>query len=319
MVKHLAGLKDKFSKLPSWKSLNLKTSTMEKNSESSHSFVFMNTKIVVPSVTGRLYSIDLTGSSTVGLTSRNKFDISSLPQNADINLHLQLRVNVEVSTRVGIQSGNYRPDFKIVSLLYLESNLEVDFKVKDGHIALGRLSVPSENIARVKLIKLNTPLGLSVCAYVEYLINFIQTVYPYVLPYGNVELALKKSDTLNSYDIYLEIPKNSLQEVFHQQTGNMRYKASFDTPGSKTLRRFSVDLELIKRYKSQRINDTTYVSLQIHRRNWKVYQASAELSYKKHHPFEWMVQLQLIKEKNITSVLLSKQNRPQFKPVAFKG
>ncbi|GIY08698.1 vitellogenin [Caerostris darwini] len=428
MVKHLTGLKDKFSKLPSWKSLNLKNVTRDtdfelslfirtmeteffdmstagmpgllkmfktaievnkqhdgKNSESSHSFVFMNTKIVVPSVTGRLYSIDLTGSSTVGLTSRNKFDISSLPQNADINLHLQPRVNVEVSTRVGIQSSNYRPDFKIVSLLYLESNFEVDFKVKDGHIALGRLSVPSENIARVKLIsnivkvdvhhneksvfeklerkyeqcfrKLNTPLGLSVCAYVEYPDEFIQTVYPYVLPYGNVELALKKSDdTLNSYDIYLEIPKNSLQEVFHQQIGNVRYKASFDTPGSKTLRRFAVDLELIKRTSHNELmiqltspfrsiggtgsysinNNLIQGFLEMHSnsqqlfsfnitnkisssRSRKVYQASAELSYKKHHPFRIDGSVTVNKGKKHHTSFAFKANRPQFKPVAFKG
>ncbi|GBM04815.1 Apolipophorin [Araneus ventricosus] len=66
----------------------------QKDFDLSHSFVFMNSKLVLPSITGRSYSIDLTGSSTVGLTAKSKFDLLSLPGAGDVRLQFQPRLTI---------------------------------------------------------------------------------------------------------------------------------------------------------------------------------------------------------------------------------
>ncbi|XP_055927998.1 vitellogenin-like [Argiope bruennichi] len=231
----------------------------------SHSFIFMSSKLVVPSVTGRSYSIDLTGSSTVGLTAKSKADLLNLPKNADVHLHFNPSVNLEISVTAGIQSNTHRPDIKHVSRLHLESDVEARVEVRDGHVAIVSLTLPSENIALAKMrtdvyeidedhneklifqrrqkkfdhcfTHLNKPLGISACASVEVPRPFVIQSFPYIVPFGSGEIALKKSDnSFKSYVLRLEIPK--------QVSPSMKYKASFDTPGSTILRRFAADLEV---------------------------------------------------------------------------
>ncbi|GBM04802.1 Vitellogenin [Araneus ventricosus] len=250
----------------------MNTLAQGKNADFSHSFVFMNSKLVVPSVTGRSYSIDFTGSSTVGVTARSKADILSFPRNTDVHFHFQPSVNVEISTTVGIQSNKHRPDVKVSSRLHLESDLEAKFHVKGGHVAIASLTLPSENIMMAKLstdvinidedhnenriykemqkkvdycfTKLHKPLGISACATVEVPKPMVTRSFPYVMPFGNGEFTLKKSDhSFSSYEMRLEIPKHSGPQ--------MKYKASLDTPGSKISRRFAADLN-VKRHTDHR-------------------------------------------------------------------
>ncbi|XP_055927996.1 uncharacterized protein LOC129959198 [Argiope bruennichi] len=237
----------------------------DKSADFSHSFIFMNSKLVIPSVTGRSYSIDFTGSSTVGVTAKSKADIWSLPRNADVHLHFQPSVNVEISTTVGIQSSKQRPDIKLLTRMHMESDMEAKLHVKDGHVAIASLSLPSENIMMGKIstdvlnvdedhnekriydkiqtkvdhciTKLHKPLGITACAKLEVPKPLMTNSFPYVLPFANGEFAVKKSDnSFNSYVMHLEIPKH--------RGSQMKYKASLDTPGSKISRRFAADLDL---------------------------------------------------------------------------
>ncbi|CAL1271064.1 unnamed protein product, partial [Larinioides sclopetarius] len=231
----------------------------------SHSVVLMNTKISIPSITGRSYAIDLVGSSTVGVTAETKADFLKLPQNVDVHFHFQPSVNLEFSTTVGIQSSSHRPDLRVVSRMHLESDVDVKCELKNGHAATFSVTLPSENIAvanmstnvfeidedsNEKLIfgkmqkkidhcvqHLHKPLGISACATVEVPKPFVIKKFPYIMPFGNGAIYLKKSDSsIKSYDLRFEIPK---------QVGSiMKYRASFDTPGSKIARRFSADLEV---------------------------------------------------------------------------
>ncbi|CAL1271053.1 unnamed protein product [Larinioides sclopetarius] len=250
----------------------MNTLAQGKNADFSHSFVFMNSKLIVPSVTGRSYSIDFTGSSTVGVTAKSKADILSFPRNADVHVHFQPSINVEVSTKVGIQSNKLRPDVKVSTRLHLESDLEAKFRVKDGHVAIASLTLPSENIMMAKLstdivnidenhnetriykemqkkvdhcfTKLHKPLGISACATVEVPKPMVVRSFPFFVPFGNGEFSLKKSDhSFDSYEMRVEIPKHSGPQ--------MRYKASLDTPGSKISRRFAADLN-VKRHTDHR-------------------------------------------------------------------
>ncbi|GBM04804.1 Vitellogenin [Araneus ventricosus] len=236
-----------------------------KDADFSHSLVFMNSKLVIPSVTGRSYTFDFTGTSTVGLTAKSKVDLLSLPRNADVHLHFQPSANIELSTTVGIQSNKHRPDIKILSRLYFESDIETKFQIKDGHIAIASLKMPSENVALIKLSTdvleidahhkekhiyekmqkkidycfkgLQNTLGITACTKVEVPKPFVIKTFPYLLLFGSTELALKRSDdSFTSYEIHLEIPKHS--------DANMKFKASLDTPGSKISRRFVADLEI---------------------------------------------------------------------------
>ncbi len=60
-------------------------------------------------------------------------------------------VNVELAATVGIHSDKPRPDYKIVTHVHSESHIEAQFKIKDSHVGLVKVSVPSENIAYTKI------------------------------------------------------------------------------------------------------------------------------------------------------------------------
>ncbi|GBM04805.1 Vitellogenin [Araneus ventricosus] len=239
----------------------------------SHSVVLVNSKLVIPSVTGRSYSIDLVGSSTVGVTAETKADFLKLPRNADVHFHFQPSVNVEFSTTVGIVSTTHRPDVRLVSRFHLESDVEARFQVKEGRAALVSLTLPSKNIALLNMstgafeidedsnekpifekmqkkidycfTHFHKPLGVTACATVEVPKPFVTKTFPYVLPFGNGAIALKKSDnSFKSYEFRLEIPK--------QAGPSMKYRASFDTPGSKISRRFAADLEVKQEERHQK-------------------------------------------------------------------
>ncbi|KAG8186038.1 hypothetical protein JTE90_007424 [Oedothorax gibbosus] len=239
-----------------------------KESDFSHSFLFMNSKLIIPSVTGRSYSIDLIGSATVGLTASTKMNLLSFPQHADVNLHLQPSVNVEVSTTVGILSNKQRPDIKLVSRMHMESHMAAKFQIKDGHVALASVSLPTENVVMTRLSsdvieidadhqesrvfdkmqkkidycfdKLRKPLGIEVCGSLEVPKPFVTKSFPFINGVGNLEFAIKKTDaSFESYELALEIPK--------QSGGIMRYRASIDTPGSQISRRFATELEVKQR------------------------------------------------------------------------
>ncbi|CAL1271066.1 unnamed protein product [Larinioides sclopetarius] len=247
--------------------VNISEMAHQKDFDLSHSFVFMNSKLILPSITGRSYSIDLTGSSTVGLTAKSKFDLLSLPEAGDVQIQFQPSMNVEISTSVGIQSNYHKPGIKITSRLHLESGLGASFQVQDGQAVLASLTLPSDDILAVKISTemlridghnkakpvfdkmqkkidhcfrhLEKPFGISACARVEVPKPLVVRTFPYVLPFGNAEFALKKSDIFRSYEMRLEIPKN-LGEIW-------KYKASLDTPGSRVKRQFVGEFQVIQR------------------------------------------------------------------------
>ncbi|GIX69421.1 vitellogenin, partial [Caerostris darwini] len=238
-----------------------------RNADFSHSFMFLNSKLLIPSVTGKSYSIDFVGSSTVGLKARTKVDVLSLPKNADVQFSIQPKMNIEISSTIGIQSNRHRPDVKILSRGHMEADWGVNFRVEDGHVAIAKLDIPSENIVMGKVstdvIKINAdhteepyfpkmqkkmdycirtlhkPLGLSACTTIEVAKPFVTRNFPILVFVGNAEFAIKKTDdTCSSYEARIEIPKHSGPV--------MKYSASLDTPGSRISRRFAMEMELKK-------------------------------------------------------------------------
>lgn len=240
----------------------------ERTADFSHSFMFVNSKLVIPSVTGRSYSFGLTGSATVGLTAKSKVDIVNIlsrSKNCDVHGHFQPSINVELAATAGIHSNRPKPDVKIVTRVHSESHIEAQFKIKDSHLGLVKVSVPSENIAYTKIStdvfevdaqheekpvfenmekkidvcfdKLEKPLGISICGKWEVPRPFISSSFPYVKGIGNIEMAIKKTDVgMRGLELSVQIPK--------RKSSAMTYKASLDTPGSKINRRFSADLEV---------------------------------------------------------------------------
>ncbi|XP_035206460.1 uncharacterized protein LOC118181423 isoform X2 [Stegodyphus dumicola] len=236
-----------------------------KSVDFSHSFLFLNTHLIIPSVTGRSYTFGLTGSATVGLTATQKLDVLQFPRRADIQAHFQPSVNVEVAATVGIQTSVPRPDMRVVTRLHLESDTQAQFRIKDGRQVLARFNVPSENVVFAKISsdifevdaqqnekrvfkamqkkidycfnKLEKPLGVSICGKWEVPRPFLTRTFPFIRGVGSVEFAVKKSDQeMKGLELSVEIPKR-LTEVMH-------YKASLDTPGSQMSRRFAAELEV---------------------------------------------------------------------------
>ncbi|XP_054708310.1 apolipophorins-like [Uloborus diversus] len=242
----------------------------EKTAEFSHSFLFMNSKLVIPSVTGRSYSFGVTGSATVGLTASSKFDVLNLlsrPRNGDIHGRFKPSCNVEMAATVGMHSNTGRPDMKIVTVLHSESDIEARFQLKEGHLALASLTMPSDNVLVAKMSsnvieinpdhseklafgemhkkidscipQLEKPFGLTVCGKWEVPRPFFDKKFPYVRGIGNVELSIKKTDPeMKGYEFKVEIPK--------READVMIYQIALDTPQSRISRRFSGDLKIRK-------------------------------------------------------------------------
>ncbi|GFQ73679.1 apolipophorins [Trichonephila clavata] len=237
-----------------------------RNYDASHSFIFLNSRLVIPSVTGRSYSIDLTGSSTLGLTAKSKIDVKDFPRKSDVDVLAQFSMSTEISALAGIRSKTHgAKGVKVVSRAYTELNIGVKAEIKDGHIALVKLNLPSENISSIKISNdifeidsnntekrlfdkmqtkidrcidyLEKPLGISACLKCTVPKPWVRRSSLLLLPIGSTEISLRKTDnSFNSYVVRLEIPK-------HKGT-IMKYKASFDTDGSSRSRRFAGDLEI---------------------------------------------------------------------------
>ncbi|GBM04816.1 hypothetical protein AVEN_20246-1 [Araneus ventricosus] len=285
-------------------------------------------------------------------------------------------MNVEISTSVGIQSNHHKPEIKIASRLHLESDLEASFLVKDEHAVLASLALPSDDILVVKMStemlriddrnnvkpvfdkmqkkidncfrKLQKPLGISACARFEVPKPLVVRTFPYILPFGNAEFALKKSDNFRSYEIRLEIPKNP-GEI-------LKYKASLDTPGSRVKRRFAAEFEVIQRkgYKkfvveltspfksmggsglytrsenlhqgalefhtdSVQVLSSNFTSKLMSSRSRKAYEASASVSYMGNSPTHIDGTITITKGRKYHLSFDFKGNKPISRPVRLRG
>ncbi|XP_015921887.1 apolipophorins-like [Parasteatoda tepidariorum] len=237
-----------------------------KSSDFSQSFLFLNSKLIIPSVTGRSYSLGVTGSATVGLTATTKLDIMRFPRNTDAHARFQPSLNVELSTTVGIQSNQHRPDIKLSTRMHLESNLEAQFKIRDGHYAIASVTLPTENVVLARVSsdivevdshhqerpvfeqmqkkvdycfdKLQKPLGVSICGMLEVPKPFVTRSFPFInAGVGSIEFSIKKTDrNLKSFELKLERPRHAAPV--------QKFRASFDTPGSQVNRRFAAELDV---------------------------------------------------------------------------
>ncbi|GFQ73680.1 apolipophorins [Trichonephila clavata] len=223
--------------------------------DTSHSFVFLNSKLVIPSITGRSYSIQLSGTSTVGLKAESKVDALDFPRNLDAKFHFNPSIHVEISAAIG-------SDYKVYTQFLAETDVEGKLVVKDGRLVTGSIILPSENVVRIKLStdvveidenleekskfdkrqvkiyhfhKLEKPLGLSAHLKTVYHKPLLLKEFPFIAPVGEIEFSIKKSDpSLKSYEIHAEIPK--------KPGPHMKYLFSLDTPNSKVNRRFEIAL-----------------------------------------------------------------------------
>ncbi|GFS28462.1 vitellogenin [Trichonephila inaurata madagascariensis] len=233
-----------------------------RNIDVSHSFVFLNSKLVIPSVTGRSYSIDLTGSSTLGLTAKSKIDVLDFPRKSVVDILAQFSMSTEISALAGIHSKTH---VKIVSRSHSELNIGGKAKIRDGHIATVKLILPSEKISSIKMSNdvfeiddnnnerrifekmqtkidhcinyLEKPLGISACFKCIVPNPWVKRSSLFRLPIGTTEISLKKTDnSFSSFVATFEMPKD--------KGSIMKYKASFDTDGPSRSRRFAAELEI---------------------------------------------------------------------------
>ncbi|GFS28466.1 apolipophorins [Trichonephila inaurata madagascariensis] len=227
----------------------------ERRVDTSHNFVFLNSKLVVPSITGRSYSIELSGTSTIGLKAESKVDALDFPRNLDAKFHFNPRIHIEISAAIG-------PDYKVRTQFIAETDVEAKAVVKDGRLVASSIVLPSEDVVKLKLStdivefganleeksnfdkrqvksyhldKLEKALGLSAHLKIEHLKPFILKEFPFIAPVGGIEFSIKKSDpSLKSYVLHAEVPE--------KPSPHMEYKLTWDTPGSKVNRRFAIVL-----------------------------------------------------------------------------
>ncbi|GFX00355.1 vitellogenin [Trichonephila clavipes] len=232
-----------------------------RNVDMSHSIVFLNSKLVIPSVTGSSYSFILMGSSTFGMNAKSKIDVLDFPRKSVADIHAQFSMSTEISVHAGIHSKTH---VKIVSRSHSELNIGGKAEIRDGHIATVKLILPSENISSIKMSNdvfeiddnnnerrifekmqtkidhcinyLEKPLGISACFKCIVPNPWVRSSL-FRLPIGSTEISLKKTDnSFSSFVATFEMPKD--------KGTIMKYKASFDTDGPSRSRRFAADLEI---------------------------------------------------------------------------
>ncbi|GIY08696.1 vitellogenin [Caerostris darwini] len=224
-------------------------------SDFSHSFVFLDTKLAIPSITGRSYSIGLSGASTVGLSSDSKLDVVD---KVDGHILIKPSLDVQLSADVQIQTSSHKPNMKVVSRMHVDMDVGAKIVRKKGHVSVALLT-PSENLLHVKISNsivktdehhqeipvfgkphkkiescydgLHKPLGISVCFKAEVKDSLVKS-----LTANELEFSVKKSDVkLHKYECRCDNTDHHKQRVF---------EISCDTPGSEIRRRIGAKVEL---------------------------------------------------------------------------
>ena len=114
----------------------------------SRSSIFLDGKIVVPTLAGLPLDLDVNGTSAVSLKSQNKFDLSNLFRSGDANLEVKLypTATLQISATMTIDAKHNQAGLKSLSKLHTSTYLDGEARMEGGKLMKARLNVPKKTV-----------------------------------------------------------------------------------------------------------------------------------------------------------------------------
>jgi len=245
--------------------------------EWSKNFMFLDTTVIIPTITGLPLELSVNGTASLALKAKGKMDIRrmvSWPTTFDIDGSLQPSGSVEISAMMGVDAFYSRYGMKMVSNVHSSTQLDGKLKAKNSETFDVEFKTPRE---KQEIVNFNTKFfmvnrneefettspgrrfertictgrtlthltGAELCATVQAptVRSLRETLLaPISSPFA-ASVALHMRDTQSGY----RFSAKWLTKKHHTKTGNaysrtMRFE--IDTPGSRIPRRHLINFEL---------------------------------------------------------------------------
>ena len=114
----------------------------------SRSSIFLDGKIVVPTLAGLPLDLDVNGTSAISLKSKNKFDLVNLLRSGDANLEVNLypTATLQISATMTLDAKYAKAGLKSLSKLHTSTYLDGQVRMEGGKLMKARLNVPKKTM-----------------------------------------------------------------------------------------------------------------------------------------------------------------------------
>ena len=118
------------------------------NFDFSRSSIFLDGKIVVPTLAGFPLDLDVNGTSAVSLKSQNKLELANLFKTGDANLEVKLypTATLQISATMTIDAKHNQVGLKSLSKLHTSTYLDGEARMEGGKLMKARLNVPKKTV-----------------------------------------------------------------------------------------------------------------------------------------------------------------------------
>ncbi|XP_074643894.1 uncharacterized protein LOC141900764 [Tubulanus polymorphus] len=241
-------------------------------------FMFLDTSMTIPTITGMPIKLSVNGTATVSLKVKGKLDMRKLgssPRSLDVNGYFKPSAAVEVSSMMGVDAFVTRTGVKMVSTLHTSSEVTGKIMIKDSQVVQLKLDAPKDKVeilnAETKFFTLHRQaereqkmlsanpvvkekctgaglskvLGVELCGHVQYPGQALTTETPFYPLTGpsKLSIGLQKTDAHTSYQFEAKMLTQKIRKNHHTKYNHVA-RLAFDTPGSSVNRKFDIDFEL---------------------------------------------------------------------------
>ncbi|XP_074640348.1 uncharacterized protein LOC141898387 isoform X2 [Tubulanus polymorphus] len=252
----------------------------------SKSFMFLDTTMTIPLMTGMPLKLSVNGTSTINLKIKGKMDMRKLgssPRSLDITGYVKPSGAVEISSLMGVDAAVARTGLKMVTTLHSSTEVDGSIVIKDSQIVNVKFNMPRDKIEilnvenkffivhreteREQKMLATEPIkkrtctpaymtklaGVEVCSqmtYPNYESGSLEPIqYPLAGPF-KLGVVLNKRDTHSSYEFEAKLltRKNGVTHYAHEA------KLAFNTPNSQVNRELLLDFKLNRADKALSFN-----------------------------------------------------------------
>ena len=123
------------------------------NVDYDHSSIFLDGKIVIPTVAGLPLTLAVNGTSILKVQTDNHFDIGNLFQSGDASLQLKIypTASLQISGEMSVDAVLTKTALKSLSTLHTSTFIDGQVQVQKGQLVKAEVNVPREKMEIVEV------------------------------------------------------------------------------------------------------------------------------------------------------------------------
>ena len=118
------------------------------NIDYDHSSIFLDGKIVIPTIAGLPLSLAVNGTSVLKVQTDNHFDIGNLLQTGDASLQIKIypTASLQISGEMSVDAVLTKTALKSLSTLHTNTFIDGQVQVEKGQLVKAEVNVPREKM-----------------------------------------------------------------------------------------------------------------------------------------------------------------------------